>query len=171
MRMPDFRMEGSDGVRRVRGIVVAALFAAWAGVASAQEAFDACAVFTEVEARIALGGDAQPEPQNAKAKRPRFVPTCTWWSSKEGKSVSASATFRFARSEGEAHPAFDEERLTHQTKPLLIDGAPAFWSAKLGVLQALKGRVWLVVTVGGAKPAEREEEAARKLAEALLKKL
>lgn len=158
-------------MRTVRVVVVAALLAACSAGARAQEAFDACELFTEEEAKAALGGNAEPEPQSARTRRARFVPTCTWWTSKDGKSITATATFRFARSVSEVQPAFDEERLTHQTKPLLIEGAPAFWSAKQGTLQVLKGRVWLVVTVGGTKPAEREEEPARKLAEALVKKL
>ena len=158
-------------MRAVTGMLVALILAAWAGSASAQEAFDACELFTEVEAKAALGGSPEPEPQSARGKRPRVVPTCTWWSSKDGKSTSASATFRFGRNAGELQSAFDEERLNFQTKPLLIDGASAFWSAKQGVLQALKGRVWLVVTVGGTKPSERDMDAARKLAEALVKKL
>jgi hypothetical protein len=158
-------------MRKLRAIALAALLAAGATGALAQEPFDACTVFTEAEAKLALGGNAEPEPQNAKARRPKFVPGCTWWASKDGKSISASANFRFARSESDARSAFDEERLNFQTRPLLIAGAPAFWSAKQGVVQVLKGRVWLVVAVGGAKPAEREEDAARKLAEALVKKL
>ena len=158
-------------MRELRAMVLAALLAAGATGALAQEPFDACTVFTESEAKLALGGSAEPEPQNAKSRRPKFVPSCTWWASKDGKSISASANFRFARSESDARPAFDEERLNFQTRPLLIAGAPAFWSAKQGVVQVLKGRVWLVVAVGGAKPAEREEDAARKLAEALVKKL
>jgi hypothetical protein len=164
-------MEAGNGMRAVVAIVVALVLGAWTGGASAQEAFDACELFTEVEAKAALGGSPEPEPQSARAKWPRVVPTCTWWSSKDGKSTSASATFRFGRSASELHSAFDEERLNFQTKPLLIDGASAFWSAKQGVLQALKGRVWLVVTVGGVKPSERDMDAARKLAEALVKKL
>lgn len=164
-------MVAANPIRTICSLVVAALLAAFPAGAWAQEAFDACELFTESEAKLALGGNAEPEPQSARTRRARFVPTCTWWTSKDGKSITATATFRFARSEADARPAFDEERLEHQTKPLLIDGAPAFWSAKQGVLQVLKGRVWLVVTVGGAKPAEREEDAARKLAEALVKKL
>jgi hypothetical protein len=169
--MGEVLKQATFGMRAARRIACAAIFTAWAAGAAAQEAFDACQYFTEVEAKMALGDSAEPEPQNPKVKRPRFVNTCTWWSSKEGKSVSASANFRIARSEADLRSAFDEERLTFQTKPLLVEGAPAFWSAKQGVLQVLKGRVWLVVTVGGAKPAERDPEAARRLAEALVKKL
>jgi len=169
--MGEARMQGSIGMRAILRIAGAAIVLAWATGATAQDAFDACQYFTEVEAKMALGDSAEPEPQNPKVKRPRVVNTCTWWSSKDGKSTSATATFRIARSEGDLRPAFDEERLTFQTKPLLVDGAPAFWSAKQGILQVLKGRVWLVVTLGGAKPAERDPDAARKLAEALVKKL
>ena len=87
------------------------------------------------------------------------------------EAISAAATFRFARTEAEAQQAFDEEKLRFQTRPMLIGGASAFWSAKQGTLQFLKGRTWVVVAVGGAKPAERDPDAARKVAEILLKKL
>lgn len=154
-----------------RALALACALLAAAGTASAQEPFDACTVFTQAEAQLALGQGAEPEPQNPRVKRPRFVPTCSWWSSKDGKTVTATATFRFARSESDHRPAFDEERLNFQTRPYLVDGAPAFWSAKQGVIHVLKGRVWMVVSVGGPKPAERDAEAARALAEALAKKL
>jgi hypothetical protein len=108
---------------------------------------------------------------NPKAKRPKVIPTCTWWSSKDGKPISAAATFRFAKTEADAQRAFDDEKLKFQTKPMLIGGSSAFWSAKQGALQLLKGRTWLVVSVGGAKPAERDMEASRKVAELLAKKL
>ena len=77
----------------------------------------------------------------------------------------------FGKTEADAQRAFEEERLKFQTKPMLFGGASAFWSAKQGQLHALKGRTWLTVTVGTAKPVEREPEAARRLAEQLLKKL
>ncbi len=54
---------------------------------------------------------------------------------------------------------------------MLIGGGSGFWSAKQGQLHVLKGRTWLTVAVGGAKPAERDAEASRKLAEAIAKKL
>ncbi len=156
-------------MRTIRSAVaVAALFA---GGAAAQDAFDACDVFTQAEASKALGANVEAEPVNPKARKPKVVPTCTWWSSKDGKAVSASATFRFARSEADAQRAFDEEKLKFQTKPMLIGHASAFWSAKQGTLQFLKGRTWVVVAVGGAKPAERDADGARKVAEALEKKL
>jgi hypothetical protein len=151
--------------------MVAAAFAFAASGALAQDAFDACQVFTQEEAQRALGVPAEPEPVNPKAKRPKVIPTCTWWGSKDGKPVSASATFKFARSEADLQRAFEEEKLRFQTKPMLIGGATAFWSAKQGALQLLKGRTWLVVAVGGAKPAERDLESAKRLAEVLAKKL
>jgi hypothetical protein len=158
-------------MRKIRMMVAAAVAAGAAAGACAQDSFDACELFTQVEAQKALGPAAEPEPVNGKAKKPKVIPTCTWWGSKDGKSISASATFRFARSEAEAQRAFDEERLKFQTKPMLVGGASGFWSAKQGAVQLLKGRTWLVVAVGGAKPVERDAEASRKLAEALAKKL
>jgi hypothetical protein len=153
-------------------MVVAALLAAvgMAG-ARAQETFDACDLFTQDEAQKALGSDARPEPVNPKVKRPRFVPTCTYFGSKYGKAISASASFKFARNEAEAQRAFDEERLKFQTKPMLIGAVTGFWSSKQGQVHLLKGRVSVTVAVGGALPAERDADLSRKLAEALVKKL
>ncbi len=54
---------------------------------------------------------------------------------------------------------------------MLIGGANAFWSAKLGTLQLLKGRTWLVISTGGDKPADRDLEASRKVAESLAPRL
>ena len=87
--------------------------------ASAQDAFDACDLFTQAEAQKALGAPAEPEPVNPKAKKPKVVPTCTWWGSKDGKPVSASATFRFARTDADAQRAFEDEKLKFQSKPML----------------------------------------------------
>lgn len=152
-------------------MLAAVLATAWATGAMAQDAFDACEVFTQDEAQKALGMAVEPEPVNPKAKKPKVVSTCTWWASKDGKPVSASATFRFARSEAEAQRAFGDEKLSFQTKPMLMGDASAFWSAKQGVVQFLKGRTWVVVAVGGAKPADRDADAAWKVAEAIAAKL
>jgi hypothetical protein len=158
-------------MRTIRLMAAAVVAAGGMTGAAAQEAFDACEVFTQAEAAIALGSAAAAEPANPKVKKPKVIPTCTYFGSKEGKSISAAATFRFAKSEADAQRAFDDERLKFQTKPMLIGGAAAFWSAKQGNLQLLRGRTWLVVSVGGATPAERDAEGARKVAEALVKKL
>ena len=152
-------------------MMAAALLAVGTTGALAQDAFDACEVFTQADAKNALGMNVDPEPVNPKARRPKVISTCTWWATKDGKPISASANFRFARSDGDAQRAFGEEKLKFQSKPMLIGDATAFWSAKQGVVQLLKGRTWVVVTVGGAKPAERDAEAARKVAEVLEKKL
>ena len=152
-------------------MMAAALLAVGTTGALAQDAFDACEVFTQADAKNALGMNVDPEPVNPKARRPKVISTCTWWATKDGKPISASANFRFARSDGDAQRAFGEEKLKFQSKPMLIGDATAFWSAKQGVVQLLKGRRWVVVTVGGAKPAERDAEAARKVAEVLEKKL
>jgi hypothetical protein len=160
-----------DAMRRTAAMLAAALAALCATGALAQDSFDACEVFTQAEAQKALGMAVEPEPVNPKAKKAKVVPTCTWWASKDGKPVSASATFRFSRSEADARRAFDDERLAFQTKPMLLGDASAFWSAKQGVVQFLKGRTWVVVAVGGAKPAERDADAARKVAEVIAKKL
>lgn len=158
-------------MRSIRMMAAAALAAGAAGGAWAQDAFDACEVFTQEMARPALGGQADPEPVNPKARRPKVIPTCTWWGASEGKPVSASVTFRFGRTEADAQRAFNDEKLRFQTKPVLIGDASAFWSAKQGSFHLLKGRTWIVVSVGGAKPADRDAEAARKIAETLEKTL
>ena len=158
-------------MRKTPMMTAAALVAFAALGAGAQDAFDACEIFTQDEARKVLGPNVDPEPVNPKVKRPKVVSTCTWWSSKDGKPVSASANFRFARTEADAQRAFEDEKLKFQTKPMLLGGSSAFWSAKQGAMQLLKGRTWLVVAVGGAKPGERDADASRKLAEILAKKL
>jgi len=158
-------------MRKTGLMMAAALVAAWTTGALAQDAFDACEVFTQAEAQKALGIAVEPEPVNPKARRPKVIATWTWGVSKDGSPVSVSVTCRFARNDGDAERAFGEEKLKFQSKPMLIGNATAFWSAKQGVVQLLKGRTWIVVAVGGAKPAERDAEAARKVAEALEKKL
>ena len=146
-------------------------FAAWALPAAAEEAFDACHVFTAEDAEKALGTRADPEPVNPKARRPRTVLACSYHGSKDGKPVSASAQFKFARNADEQARAFDEARLQLQTKPLILSGAEAFWAGKAGQMHVRKGRAWLTVTVGPAPVPERDLESAKKLAEALVKKL
>lgn len=139
------------------------------GLAAAQE-FDACTFFTPEDAEKALGTAAAPEPVNPKVKRPKFVPQCTYSGSKDGKGVAATALFKFARSNEEAQRAFEDSRLQLQTKPMLISGADAFWSAKTGQLYVRKGKTAMALAVGPAKPAERDVDQAKKLAETLLKK-
>ena len=149
-------------------IAAAALTAA---AAPQEEPFDACAIFTQADAEKALGTAAQPEPVNPKARRPRVVTTCTYTGTKDGHPVAAIAQFRFARTEPEARGAFEDARLQYQTKPMLLPGLEAFWSGKTGQMHVRKGRAWLTVSVGGAKPAERELDPAKKLAEALATKI
>jgi hypothetical protein len=154
---------------RIAAIVT---IAASAPLAAAQEAFDACEVFTQLDAEQALGTAAQGEPQNPKVKRPKVVPTCTYNGFKEGRPVAASAQFRFGKTEADAQRAFDEHRLQVQTKPLMMPGVESiFWSARTGQMNLRKGRTWLTVSVGPSKLGERDMEQARKLAELLGKKL
>jgi len=149
----------------------AALILGAAEVWAAEEPFDACEVFTQPDAEKALGTTAAPEPVNPKARRPKVVATCTYNGFRDGKAVAASVQFRFGRSEAEAQQAFDEARLQLQSKPLLISGAQAFWSGRMGQLYLRKGRTWIVVSSGSEKPAERGIDEARKLAEILAAKL
>ena len=162
-------------MRNIRALAGAA-FAAAALVSlaarAAEERFDACDVFTQADAEKALGTTAAPEPVNPKARRPKVITTCTYNGFKEGKPVAATVQFRFERGEAEARDAFENARLQYQTKPMLIPGTNgAFWSAKTGQLNVLKGRTWITVTLGGPKAADRDDEPARKLAEALAPKI
>ena len=139
---------------------------------AAEEAFDACLLFTQADAEKALGTSASPEPVNPKVKRPKVVTTCTYHGFKDGKPVEARAQFKSARTEGEVQHAFDDAKLKTATKPLLIPGADAsFWSGKTGEMNLRKGRHWLVVTVGSPRASEREMEPSRQLAQVLAQKL
>lgn len=160
-------------MRKSQALAVLAAFAAVAAVppATAQDAFDACTVFTQEDAQKALGTSAAGEPVNPKARRPKVVLACTYNGSKEGKPVAASAQFRFARSPEESVRAFEEARLQLQTKPMLISGAEAFWAGKVGQMHVRKGRTWITLSVGPAKVNERDIDQAKKLAEILVKKL
>src|SRR5262245_27049239 len=68
----------------------------------AQDAFDACNVFTQDDAEKALGTQAAGEPANPKVKRPKVVTSCTYAGSKDGKAVAASAQFKVSRTNDEA---------------------------------------------------------------------
>ena len=151
--------------------VVAALGAAMAVPAFAEESFDACSVFTQEDASKALGTAADPEPVNPKVKRPKVVPACTYHAVKDGNKVAATATFHFGKTKEEAQRAFEDARMRLQTKPLLISGADAFWSAKTGEMTLRKGRTWMTVAVGPAQVIQRELNDAKRLAEVLAKKL
>jgi hypothetical protein len=140
--------------------------AAWA-----EETFDACEVFTQGDAESALGTTAAGEAANPKVKRPKVIPACTYNGFKEGKPVAASVLFRFGKTDSDAQHAFDDARMQFQTKPMLISGADAFWSAKTGQMNLRKGRTWVTVSVGPPKLAERDLADAKKLAEILAKKL
>lgn len=144
---------------------------AGAPCAFAQEAFDACNVFTQDDAEKALGTPAAGEPVNPKAKRPRVVTTCTYTASKDGKALAASAQFKVSRTNDEAARQFEEARLQSQTKPMILSGADAFWAGKAGQMHVRKGKTWITLSVGPAKVNEREIDQARKLAEILIKKL
>ena len=137
----------------------------------AQDAFDACEVFTQGEAEQALGTTAAAEPVNPKVKRPKVVAVCTYNGFKDGKAVAASAQFRFGKTEADAQKAFDDARMQFQTKPMLISGTEAFWSAKTGQMNIRKGRAWLTLSVGPQKLTERDLNDAKKLAEILAKKM
>lgn len=149
----------------------AALVACAGGVALAEESFDACAVFTQEEASRALGSAANPEPVNPKAKRPRMVPACSYNAMKDGAPIAATVTFHFGKTNEEAQRAFEDARMKLQTKPMLISGAEAFWSAKTGEMTLRKGRTWMMVAVGPAQVTQRDLNDAKRLAEVLAKKL
>ena len=139
--------------------------------ATAQDAFDACDVLTAADSEKALGTTMAPEPSNPKVKRPKVVAACAYHGFKGGKAVIAKAQFRFSRSSADADRAFEVARLKLQTKPMLIAGAEAFWSGTTGEMHVRKGHTWVTLTAGPSAPREREVEPARKLAEAIAKKL
>lgn len=139
--------------------------------AAAEDAFDACAIFTQEDATAAAGTAMAPEPVNPKVKRPKVVTTCTYTGSREGKPVVATTQFRFLRTPDEAGKLFEDERLKFQTKPMLMTGAETFWSGKNGQMHVRKGRAVINIAVGSPKPNERDIEQAKKLAELLIKKL
>lgn len=157
-------------MRITKGLGLALLLAALPMGAIAEDAFDACEVFTPQEAEAALGTAAR-EATVFKGKRPRVVTTCSYAGSKDGRNVAASAQFRFGRSDSEVRQAFADARMELQTKPLMINGQEAFWSGRTGQLHLRKGRTWMTLSVGPDKPTERDVESARKLAEALVKKM
>ncbi|HUI99280.1 MAG TPA: hypothetical protein VLY46_03550 [Usitatibacter sp.] len=159
-------------IRALACIAVAAAAAASVAARAAEEHFDACDIFTQADAETALGTTAAAEPVNPKVRRPKVITTCTYNGFKDGKPVAASVQFRFGRTDAEARGAFEDARLQYQTKPLLLNGADgAFWSAKTGQMNVLKGRTWITVTLGGAKPDQRDDDQARKLAEVLVPKI
>ncbi len=150
---------------------LAAFGALTAMPAFGEDAFDACLVFTQADAEAALGTAAAPEPVNPKVKRPKVIANCTYTGFKDGKPIAASTQFRFGRTDGDAQKAFEDARFQFQTKPMFISGAEAFWSAKTGQMNLRKGRTWVLLSVGPAKPVERDIEQAKKLAERLVKKM
>ena len=159
-------------IRALAGAAFAALARASLAARAAEERFDACDIFTQADAEKALGTAAEAEPVNPKVRRPKVVTTCTYNGFKDGKPVAASVQFRFGRSDDETRAAFESARLQYQTKPMLISGTQGvFWSAKTGQLNLLKGRAWITITLGGPKPGDRDDEPARKLAEALAAKI
>jgi hypothetical protein len=109
---------------------------------------------------------------NPKVRKPKVIPACTYTGTRDGKPVSATAHFRFARNDDEASREFEDSRLRFQTKPLLIRGVDgAYWSGRTGEMNIRKGRTWVALAIGPQQPAERDMEAARKAAESLAKKL
>ena len=159
-------MRISRSLARVAAIGAAALIPA----AMAQD-FDACTVFTLEDAKRVLNPPVEPEPVNPKVKRPKMVPVCTYTGTKDGKPQAATATFKVSKNNDEAAKDFEASRLQFQTKPMLMSGAEAFWSSKTGQMYVRKGRTAITLAVGSQKPAEREIDPAKSLAEALVKKL
>jgi len=158
-------------MRMLQALGTAAVLTALALPTFAQEAFDACTIFTQQDAESALGTAATSEPVNPKVKRPKVVLNCTYTAFKDSKPVAATALFKFGKTDADAQKAFDDARLQYQTKPMYISGADAFWSAKTGQMNLRKGRTWVTISVGPAKLDERAVEPAKKLAEVLVKKL
>lgn len=158
-------------MRKDRWKLMAAAAALLAAASAHAQDFDACTVFTQEDAQVAIGVPVTPEPVNPKVKRPKVVTGCSYFASKDGKVTTASVQFRFGKTDAEAKSAFDAARLQFQSKPMLMGESAAFWSAKQGQLYVLKGRTWLMIAVGTEKITERNPDGARKLAELLLRKI
>jgi hypothetical protein len=142
-----------------------------AGPVLAQESFDACEVFTVEDAQKFLGKDAAAEPVNPKVKHPKVIPSCTYHATREGVKVSATANFRWGKTNDDTQRAFEDARMQFQTKPMLISGVEAFWAGKQGEMMLRKGRTWLTLTIGPALPTQRDINEAKRLAELLVKKM
>ena len=145
--------------------------AATAAAPAFAQDFDACTVFTPDDASKALGVPAEGEPVNPKAKRPKVIPACTYTATKDGKPLAATVSFKWGKTDAEAQKAFDDARMQFQSKPMLISGTDAFWSAKLGEMMMRKGRTMVTVAVGPKDAKLREVNEARKLAEILARKM
>ena len=139
--------------------------------ALAQESFDACETFTLEDAQKILGKDAEAEPVNPKAKRPKVIPSCTYRATKDGVKVAATAVFKWGKTNEDTQHAFEDARMQFQTKPMLIEGAQAFWAGKQGEMMLRKGRTWITLSVGPAAPTQRDLNETRRLAEILVKKM
>ena len=135
------------------------------------EDFDACTVFTADDASKALGQPAEGEPMNPKMKRPKVVPACTYTATKDGRHVAAMVSFKWGKTNADAQRAFDDARMQFQSKPMLISGTDAFWSAKLGEMMMLKGRTMVTMSVGPREVKQRDVNDAKKLAEILARKM
>jgi hypothetical protein len=155
----------------VRMLAAMGMAAVLAPAAAAEDSFDACALFTHEDAQKVLGADAAPEPVNPKVKPPKIIPACTYNAVKDGTRLAATATFKFGKTNEEVQRVFEDARMKFQTKPMLISGADAFWSAKTGEMTLRKGRTWVTVAVGPQQLNLRDVNDAKKLAEILAKKL
>jgi hypothetical protein len=161
---------------RLLKMVPAALIVAAPAVMAAEQAFDACQVFTQGDAQQVVGAPMQSPPEPPRGKHPKpapkVVPACMYSGVKDGKPVAASVRFHFTKSDAETLREFEDNRMRIQTKPLLIPGIDAaFWSARTGEMNLRKGNTWVTLTIGPEKAVEREMDSARKLAETLAKKL
>jgi len=139
--------------------------------ALAQESFDACEIFTVEDAQKILGADAAAEPVNPKVKRPKVIPSCTYHATRDNVKVAATALFKWGKTNEDTQRAFEDARMQFQTKPMLIEGAQAFWAGKQGEMMLRKGRTWITISVGPAMPTQRDLNETRRLAEILVKKM
>lgn len=144
---------------------------AWMAPVSAQmpRDFHACLLFTAEDASAVLGGPAETE--QVKGKPAKTATQCTYLRQENGKSLSATASFRFFRSPAEALSTLKESRLEVRGRPLIISGQDAYWHPKAGHLVVAKGNSVVVLQVGSAADNEREPEPARKAAERLLPRM
>jgi hypothetical protein len=131
--------------------------------------FNACLLFTAEDAGSVLGGPAEQEL--VKGKAPKTSTQCVYLRQNAGRTLTASANFRFFRSSGEALATLKESRLEVRGRPLIINGQDAYWHPKAAHLVVAKGNAVVVLQVGSPTETERDPEVARKAAERLLPRM
>ena len=76
---------------------------------------------TAEDAQKVIGTEAAPEPVNPKAKRPKVIPACTYHATtKDGAKISATATFRWGKTNEDTQRAFEDARMKFDVRYYLV---------------------------------------------------